>query len=102
MSGKILFSTQCFIQEKLKPASIEIENGKICGISNQKLKGAQDFGNAVIMPGVIDAHVHINEPGHTDWEGFETATAGALAGGTTTLVDMPLNSSPVSTSLENF
>jgi len=58
-----------------------------------------DFGDLVISPGIVDAHVHINEPGRTDWEGFETATAAAAAGGVTTLIDMPLNSSPVTTTL---
>ena len=52
------------------------------------------------MPGVIDPHVHINEPGRTDWEGFDTATKAAIAGGITTLVDMPLNSSPVTTTVK--
>ena len=47
------------------------------------------------MPGLVDSHVHVNEPGHTDWEGFATATAAAAAGGITTLIDMPLNSIPV-------
>ena len=61
-----------------------------------------DVGNLVVMPGVIDPHVHINEPGRTDWEGFETATKSAAAGGTTTLVDMPLNSSPVTTNFSAF
>lgn len=56
-----------------------------------------DCGDWVIMPGLVDTHVHINEPGRTDWEGFATATAAAAAGGITTLVDMPLNSSPVTT-----
>jgi len=54
------------------------------------------------MPGVIDVHVHVNEPGRTDWEGFETATQAAAAGGTTTIIDMPLNASPVTTNLANF
>ena len=54
------------------------------------------------MPGVIDPHVHINEPGRTDWEGFDTATKAAIAGGITTLVDMPLNSSPVTTTVKAF
>ncbi len=58
---------------------------------------ADDVGNAVVMPGLVDLHVHINEPGRTHWEGFETATRAAAAGGITTLVDMPLNSSPVTT-----
>lgn len=57
----------------------------------------EDMGNAVVMPGLVDVHVHINEPGRADWEGFDTATRAAAAGGITTLVDMPLNSSPVTT-----
>jgi allantoinase len=60
----------------------------------------KDVGERVILPGLVDAHVHINEPGRTDWEGFVTATRAAAAGGVTTLVDMPLNSSPVTTSAE--
>ncbi len=62
----------------------------------------EDVGNSVIMPGLIDPHVHINEPGRTEWEGFETATKAAAAGGITTLIDMPLNSAPVTTSPTNF
>lgn len=54
------------------------------------------------MAGVVDPHVHINEPGRTEWEGFDTATKAAIAGGVTTLVDMPLNSSPVTTSAKAF
>lgn len=61
-----------------------------------------DVGDKVVMAGVIDPHVHINEPGRTDWEGFETATKAAIAGGLTTLVDMPLNSSPVTTTVRAF
>lgn len=49
-----------------------------------------DYSNYVLMPGLIDSHVHINEPGRTDWEGFVTATKAAAAGGFTTIVDMPL------------
>ena len=59
-----------------------------------------DLGDKVLMPGLIDPHVHINEPGRTDWEGFDTATRAALAGGLTTLVDMPLNSTPVTTTVK--
>jgi allantoinase len=62
----------------------------------------ENCGNDVVMPGLIDSHVHINEPGRTEWEGFLTATKAAAAGGITTLVDMPLNSSPVSVSSEKF
>ena len=62
----------------------------------------EDVGDSVVMPGLVDSHVHINEPGRTEWEGFETATRAAAAGGITTLVDMPLNSSPVTTTVEAF
>lgn len=57
-----------------------------------------DVGNYVLMPGLVDTHVHVNEPGRTEWEGFETATRAAASGGITTIVDMPLNCSPVTTS----
>ncbi len=57
----------------------------------------EDVGERVVLPGLVDAHVHVNEPGRTEWEGFETATRAAAAGGVTTLIDMPLNSSPVTT-----
>ncbi len=60
----------------------------------------EDMGNHVVMPGLVDTHVHINEPGRTDWEGFETATKAAAAGGITTLVDMPLNCIPVTTTVD--
>ncbi|MEH6516731.1 MAG: allantoinase AllB [Halioglobus sp.] len=59
----------------------------------------EDLGNKVLMPGLVDTHVHINEPGRTDWEGFNTATQSAAAGGITTVVDMPLNCTPVTTSV---
>lgn len=61
-----------------------------------------DAGSHAVLPGLVDTHVHINEPGRTEWEGFETATRAAAAGGVTTLVDMPLNSSPVTTTVAAF
>jgi allantoinase len=61
-----------------------------------------DAVDALVMPGVVDTHVHVNEPGRTDWEGYASATRAAAAGGTTTLVDMPLNSIPATTSLAAF
>jgi allantoinase len=59
-----------------------------------------DVGDLVISPGLVDTHVHVNEPGRTEWEGFDTATRAAAAGGVTTIVDMPLNSVPATTTVE--
>jgi allantoinase len=58
-----------------------------------------DLGDLPLLPGLVDSHVHVNEPGRTEWEGFATATRAALAGGVTTICDMPLNSSPVTTTV---
>lgn len=83
------------------PAAIEVRDGRIAAIGAWDAAGAGvelfDFGEASIMPGVVDTHVHVNEPGRADWEGFRTATRAAAAGGITTIVDMPLNSIPVTT-----
>jgi allantoinase len=59
-----------------------------------------DLGDLPLLPGLVDSHVHVNEPGRTEWEGFATATRAALAGGITTIVDMPLNSLPVTTTVD--
>jgi len=61
---------------------------------------AVDLGDLPLLPGLVDSHVHVDEPGHTDWEGFASATRAALAGGVTTIVDMPLNSLPVTTTVD--
>ena len=58
-----------------------------------------EFGDLVLLPGLVDSHVHVNEPGRTEWEGFATATRAAAAGGYTTLVDMPLNCLPETTTV---
>ncbi len=73
-------------------------------IPSQEFVGedALDCRDLVIAPGLVDSHVHINEPGRTEWEGFESATKAAAGGGITTLVDMPLNSSPVTTTVDAF
>ncbi len=79
---------------------IIVRNGKVFDITDSKINidcNIDDFGDLVVMPGIVDCHVHINEPGRTAWEGFETATKAAASGGITTLVDMPLNCSPVTT-----
>lgn len=90
--------------EGTRPADILIQNGVISEILPQGKapagKTRVDAGNLVVMPGLVDTHVHVNEPGRTEWEGFETATKAAAAGGITTLIDMPLNSTPVTTTAE--
>ena len=87
-----------------KPAAILIRGEKILDVvSKQQIPSdcpVEDMANDVVMPGLVDTHVHINEPGRTDWEGFETATKAAAAGGITTLVDMPLNCIPVTTTID--
>lgn len=95
-AGKI-YSDRCWIDGKLQPASIEWEGKKITAIYKERLPDALDHSGHIIMPGIIDAHVHINEPGRTEWEGFDTATQAAAAGGITTLIEMPLNAHPVTT-----
>jgi allantoinase len=83
-------------------ATVVIKDGSIEDVVPGFLENAIDVGSKVLMPGIIDPHVHINEPGRTDWEGFDTATKSAIAGGITTLVDMPLNSLPVTTTPKAF
>lgn len=89
-----------------KPAIVLIKGGIIENILDISSAVSDieiiDIGNKALMPGVIDPHVHINEPGRTGWEGFDTATRSAIAGGVTTLVDMPLNSLPVTTTVSAF
>jgi allantoinase len=92
--------------EGVHPAAIHIRDGIITGVTrtDEIPAGAPlfDAANSVVMPGLVDSHVHINEPGRTEWEGFETATRAAAAGGVTTLVDMPLNSIPATTTVAAF
>ena len=102
MSLKKIYSSRCWIGNRFRPATICFDNAGIRNISEEKLPGAVDHGDHIIMPGVIDAHVHINEPGRTDWEGFASATAAAAEGGVTTVVDMPLNAHPVTTTVKAF
>jgi len=84
--------------DELRPATITVSDGVIVEIGDGPAD--DDFGDLVILPGLVDCHVHVNEPGRTEWEGFHTATRAALAGGTTTIVDMPLNSIPPTVTVE--
>ena len=103
--SRIIRSQRVVLPDGMRPASIHVEGGRIAAIDGSPPHAAAgpapiptiDAGSLVVMPGLVDTHVHINEPGRTDWEGFETATRAAAAGGVTTLVDMPLNSIPATT-----
>lgn len=86
-----------------QPAALLVETGKIlCVCRQSEIPGdadVYDCGEGAILPGLVDTHVHINQPGRTGWEGFRTATCAAAAGGYTTLVDMPLNCLPETTTV---
>ena len=85
------------------PAAVVVRGGVVAAVEpppGPASENRMDVGDLVVMPGVVDTHVHVNEPGRTEWEGFQSAGRAAAAGGVTTLVDMPLNSSPVTTSLD--
>src|SRR6185436_19687265 len=94
-------------EHSVGPASVHVTRGYISSISifedvpagTELIEAAPE---SVVMPGLVDTHVHVNEPGRTDWEGFETATRAAAAGGVTTIVDMPLNSIPATTTLDGL
>jgi allantoinase len=94
-----IISNRVVLPAGIEPAVVLVQSGKIEAVLKELPKDfdryINDVGNKLLMPGVIDPHVHINEPGRTEWEGFDSATKAAIAGGVTMLVDMPLNSSPV-------
>ena len=106
MPSIALRSQRVVVPDGERPATILIENGLITELLTHDADVGDvplhDVGHRAILPGLVDPHVHINEPGRTDWEGFNTATRAALAGGLTSLVDMPLNSAPVTTSVANL
>jgi allantoinase len=98
LSTLALRSTRVVTPEGVRPATLEVRDGTIVALHSHDAVPAgvplHEAYDAVIMPGLVDTHVHVNEPGRTEWEGFATATRAAAAGGVTTLVDMPLNSVP--------
>jgi len=107
MSSIAIHSNKTLIDGVLKNATVFISNGHITSIAEGFVDPSPDTSftdvqDKILMAGLIDPHVHINEPGRTEWEGFDTATKAAIAGGITSLVDMPLNSSPVTTSVAAF
>src|ERR1700732_2191276 len=105
MDGQAFVSQRIVTRDGIRPGAIGVRNGvrdgKISGIVPADQVPADtevhDFGESVILPGLVDSHVHINDPGRAEWEGFETATRAAAAGGYTLVVDMPLNCLPATT-----
>ncbi|MBT2412791.1 allantoinase AllB [Streptomyces sp. ISL-12] len=103
----VLRSTRVVTPEGTRAASILVADGTITAVlpydapvpSGARL---EDVGDHVVLPGLVDTHVHVNDPGRTEWEGFWTATRAAAAGGITTLVDMPLNSLPPTTTVDHL
>src|SRR5260370_2621915 len=103
----IIRGRKVVLPEAVVPASIHIEGGRIRSVGTYdeiepNCEVIEAGEESVVMPGLVDTHVHINEPGRTNWEGFGTATLAAAAGGVTTLVDMPLNSIPPTTTVAGF
>jgi allantoinase len=104
----VLRSRRVVLPEGERPASVRVRDGRIVAIEPYERElyrglerdrsgdgtGSVELGDAVLLPGLVDTHVHVNEPGRTEWEGFATATRAAAAGGVTTIIDMPLNSVP--------
>ena len=103
-TSESFFSKQIFVEGEFNSGYLLVNKGRIEAVIPELPQSFDghiiDYANYAILPGFIDCHVHVNEPGRTEWEGFETATQSASFGGITTLVDMPLNCSPVTISEE--
>ncbi|WBY22750.1 allantoinase AllB [Streptomyces goshikiensis] len=103
----VLRSTSVITPGGTRAASVAVAAGKITAVLAHDAEvpaGArlEDFGDDVLLPGLVDTHVHVNDPGRTEWEGFWTATRAAAAGGITTILDMPLNSLPPTTTVDHL
>lgn len=104
MSPDAVRGRQVLVGDAFVPATVVIRDGQVAAIDTYDAPVAGEVldipDTAHLLPGIVDTHVHVNEPGRTAWEGFATATRAAALGGVTTLIDMPLNSIPATTTLE--
>ena len=106
MKSLIIRGERTVLPDAVRPASIYVEDGRVVAVGEygDAPTGVDELnaGELVVLPGLVDTHVHINEPGRTEWEGFAHATRAAAAGGVTTLIDMPLNSIPSTTTADGL
>jgi allantoinase len=104
MASLVVRSERVVLPGRIRPAAVHVRDGRIVSVADHGSVPADvpllDAGENVVLPGLVDSHVHINDPGRAEWEGFDHATLAAAAGGVTTIVDMPLNSIPATTSRE--
>ncbi|MFD8481537.1 allantoinase AllB [Kitasatospora sp. NPDC059673] len=103
----LIRSRRVVLPEGERAADVLVRGGRIERVAAYRTLPAggremSDLGELALLPGLVDTHVHINEPGRTEWEGFASATRAAAAGGVTTLIDMPLNSVPPTTTVEGL
>ncbi|MFF7250829.1 allantoinase AllB [Embleya sp. NPDC008237] len=99
----VLRSRRVFTPDGERPADVVVAGDRIVDVLPYRTAAGapvEDQGELALLPGLVDTHVHINEPGRTAWEGFTSATRAAAAGGVTTLIDMPLNSIPATVTLD--
>jgi allantoinase len=100
----VIRSSRAVLPGGVRPAAVAVRDGRIAAVGEQGARLSAttevDLGSTALLPGLVDTHVHVNEPGRTEWEGFDTATRAAAAGGVTTMIDMPLNSLPPTTTVE--
>lgn len=98
MDDLLIRSRRAVLPDGERPAAVSVAAGRITAVSpfdtGAPATLTVDLGNVALLPGLVDTHVHVNEPGRTEWEGFASATRAAAAGGVTTLIDMPLNALP--------
>lgn len=106
MTDLVFRARRVITPEGERPGAVVVSDGRITAVADHDVPHAGDVvdvpDDSVLLPGVVDTHVHVNDPGRTDWECFDTATHAAAAGGVTTLIDMPLNSVPPTTNAEGL